>query len=51
MNPITKLLLNIKILKVHLKQVNNQFPTDEEIRVSLRRLGLKDVVFSTLKNS
>ena len=35
--------------KIHLKQNNNQFPTDKEIRISLRKLGLKDVVFSILK--
>ncbi|MDP9961658.1 hypothetical protein [Chryseobacterium lathyri] len=35
--------------KIHLKQNDNQFPTDKEIRMSLRKLGLKDVVFSILK--
>jgi hypothetical protein len=35
--------------KIHLKQNDNQFPTDKEIRVSLRKLGLKDVAFSILK--
>ncbi|MFP3597922.1 hypothetical protein [Chryseobacterium sp. SIMBA_029] len=35
--------------KIHLKQNDNQFPTDKEIRMSLQKLGLKDVVFSILK--
>ncbi|MEA1847516.1 hypothetical protein U9K52_01205 [Chryseobacterium sp. MHB01] len=35
--------------KIYLKQNNNQFPTDKEIRESLRKLGLKDVAFSILK--
>jgi hypothetical protein len=35
--------------KIHLKQNDNQFPTDKEIRMSLRKLGLKDVAFSILK--
>ncbi|PRB03821.1 hypothetical protein CQ046_08495 [Chryseobacterium sp. MYb7] len=35
--------------KIHLKQTDSQFPTDKEIRMSLRKLGLKDVVFSILK--
>lgn len=34
--------------KIHLKQTDSQFPTDKEIRMSLRKLGLKDVVFSIL---
>lgn len=35
--------------KIHLKQTDSQFPTDKEIRISLRKLGLKDVAFSILK--
>lgn len=35
--------------KIYLKQNDNQFPTDKEIRISLRKLGLKDVAFSILK--
>lgn len=35
--------------KIHLKQNNSQFPTDKEIRIALRKLGLKDVAFSILK--
>ncbi|WP_332453645.1 hypothetical protein [Chryseobacterium aquaticum] len=35
--------------KIHLKQTDSQFPTDKEIRMSLRKLGLKDVAFSILK--
>jgi hypothetical protein len=35
--------------KIHLKQNDSQFPTDKEIRISLRKLGLKDVAFSILK--
>ncbi|MDR4954240.1 hypothetical protein REB14_18830 [Chryseobacterium sp. ES2] len=35
--------------KIHLKQNDSQFPTDKEIRVFLRKLGLKDVAFSILK--
>ncbi|SHK54082.1 hypothetical protein [Chryseobacterium polytrichastri] len=35
--------------KIHIKQTDNQFPTDKEIRMSLRKLGLRDVVFSILK--
>lgn len=35
--------------KIYLKQNDSQFPSDKEIRIALRRLGLKDVVFSILK--
>lgn len=35
--------------KIHLKQNDSQFPTDKEIRISLRKLGLKDVAYSILK--
>ncbi|MDR6921217.1 hypothetical protein SAMN05421786_103243 [Chryseobacterium ureilyticum] len=35
--------------KIHLKQYDNLFPTDKEIRIALRKLGLKDVAFSILK--
>lgn len=35
--------------KIHLKQNNDQLPTDKEIIASLRKLGLKDIVFSILK--
>jgi hypothetical protein len=30
-------------------QVHSLFPTDKEIRIALRKLGLKDVAFSILK--
>jgi hypothetical protein len=32
--------------KIYLKQNDSQFPSDKEIRIALRKLGLKDVVFS-----
>ncbi|WP_185216809.1 MULTISPECIES: hypothetical protein [Chryseobacterium] len=35
--------------KIYLKQNDSQFPSDKEIRIALRKLGLKDVVFSILK--
>ncbi|WP_265428533.1 hypothetical protein [Chryseobacterium sp. YIM B08800] len=35
--------------KIYLKQNDSQFPTDKEIRISLRKLGLKDVAYSILK--
>ncbi|SEH27484.1 MULTISPECIES: hypothetical protein [Chryseobacterium] len=35
--------------KIHLKQNDSLFPTDKEIRIALRKLGLKDVAFSILK--
>lgn len=35
--------------KIHLKQNDSQFPINKEIRISLRKLGLKDVAFSILK--
>jgi len=35
--------------KIYLKQNDSLFPTDKEIRIALRKLGLKNVVFSILK--
>ncbi|MBB4807003.1 hypothetical protein HNP38_002299 [Chryseobacterium defluvii] len=35
--------------KIHLKQSDNQFPNDKEIRMALRKLGLKDIAYSILK--
>lgn len=35
--------------KIYLKENDSQFPSDKEIRIALRKLGLKDVVFSILK--
>lgn len=35
--------------KIYLKQNDSLFPTDKEIRIALRKLGLNNVVFSILK--